>query len=104
MAFSTKLAQMVAPILLGMNMVEDQWCALFMMSMNAITVAQGMVGQIVPAIGPVIKLFRSTAKPAFKAAFAVLTYWLVVYKFIKKAAGFDMGKVRIHKSLQSSRC
>jgi|EP01046_Picozoa_sp_COSAG06_P036646 hypothetical protein len=55
-----------------------------MMLMNTLTVAQGMAKDIFSSVGPLVALFASSVKPALKAALIVLTYWLVVYKFIKE--------------------
>lgn len=72
-----------------------QFTALFMMLMNSLTVAQGLLKDIFASIGPLAKLFASSVKPGFKAALAVMMYWLVVYKFVK-AQIMDVKAVRAH--------
>ena len=54
-----------------------------MMAMNTLTVAQGLLRDILASIGPLTKMFAKSVKPTVKAAIVVITYWLVVYKFIK---------------------
>ena len=60
-----------------------QFTALFMMLMNTLTVAQGLLKDIFASVGPVVALAASSVKPALKAALTVIMYWLVVYRFIK---------------------
>jgi hypothetical protein len=42
----------------------------------------------------VLKIFAASVKPTLKAAIVVITYWLVVYKFVKKAIA-DVKPVRV---------
>lgn len=74
-----------------------QFTALFMMLMNSLTVAQGLLKDIFASVGPLLKMFASSVKPTLKAAIVVITYWLVVYKFIKKAI-VDVKPVRVNRS------
>jgi hypothetical protein len=71
-----------------------QFTALFMMAMNSLTIAQGLLKDIFASVGPVLKIFAASVKPTLKAAIVVITYWLVVYKFVKKAIA-DVKPVRV---------
>ena len=74
-----------------------QFTALFMMLMNSLTVAQGLLKDIFASVGPLLKIFARSVKPTLKAAIVVITYWLIVYKFIKKAI-VDIKPVRLLRS------
>ena len=71
-----------------------QFTALFMMAMNSLTVAQGLLKDILSSVGPVLKIFAASVKPTLNAAFVVITYWLVVYNVVKKKIG-DFKPVRV---------
>ena len=51
-----------------------QFTALFMMLMNTLTVAQGLLKDIFASVGPVVALAASSVKPALKAALTVIMY------------------------------
>eukprot|EP01046_Picozoa_sp_COSAG06_P022160 COSAG06_NODE_1701_length_8674_cov_30.790904_1_plen_1199_part_10 len=81
---TTKLSQMVAPILLQLGLVEDQFTALFMMLMNAITVIQGIIKDAAAAAVPLFLMAKESAGPAITAVTKVVFSALIILGAIKK--------------------
>ena len=80
----TKMSQMVAPILLGLHLVEDQFTALYMMAMNGIAVGVGVVKEFGGAILPILKFVENEGAAVVGGVLKTLLTVLVMLGYIKK--------------------
>jgi hypothetical protein len=82
-----KVSQMLGPFLLMFGLVEDQFTALSMMLMNALTSAVGVVKECAAAAMPLLQMARDSVGPAVAAVMKIFVAVGVIVGTIKKKLG-----------------